>query len=135
MKIYFFSLLMAAALVFTITPAVASDGTVEGTIQGYTCVSTGKVCPVGKEDPLIAHEKTFGVYTFENEFYFVPNMDRAILSRYINKRVRVVGDINTKYKSVQAKHLEVYEDGKWGTPWSLQLEEAIRVQIYGPNSQ
>jgi hypothetical protein len=135
MKTYYFCIVTAAVLVFAIAPAMATSGTVEGTIQGYTCVSTGKVCPVGKEDPLIAHEKSFGVYTFENEFYFVPNMDRAILSRYINKRVRVVGEINPKYRSVQAKHLEVYENGKWGTPWSLQLEEAIRLQIYGPNSE
>ena len=125
---------MANACVFFAMSGLVMAGTVEGTVQGYTCVTTGKVCPVGKEDPLIAHEKTFGVYTFDNEFYFVPNMDRAILSRYINKRVRIVGDINAKYKSVQAQHLEVYENGKWGTPWSLQLEEAIRTQIYGPNN-
>jgi hypothetical protein len=135
MNTHFIKLFMAIALAFIFVPSIVTAGTVEGTIQGYTCVSTGKVCPIGKEDPLISHEKTFGVYTIENEFYFVPNMDRAILARYINKKVRVVGDINTKYKSVKAQHLEVYKNGEWETPWSLQLEDAIRARIYGPDAK
>ena len=127
-------LFLAIAFMLVLAPGVVSAGSVEGSIQGFTCVTMGKVCPIGKEDPLIAHEKTFGVYTHDNEFYFVPNMDRAVLARYINKRVKVEGDVNKQYKSVNADNLQVFENGKWETPWSLQLEEAIKVQIYGPNS-
>ena len=28
----------------------------EGTIQGYNCITSGKTCPIGKEDPLIETE-------------------------------------------------------------------------------
>jgi len=127
-------LYLAMAVALILLPGLAGAGTVEGSIQGFTCVTMGKVCPVGKEDPLIAHEKTFGVYTHDNEFYFVPNMDRAVLSRYINNRVKVTGTVNKQYKSVNAENLQVFKEGKWETPWSIQLEEAIKVQIYGPNS-
>jgi hypothetical protein len=126
---------VAVAVTFILLPGLAVAGMVEGSIQGLTCVTIGKVCPVGMEDPLIAHEQTFGVYTYDNEFYFVSNMDRAILSRYINKRVRVTGDINKQYKTVNAENLQVFKDEKWETPWSLQLEEAIKLQIYGPNAK
>jgi hypothetical protein len=126
---------MVLAVSLMLLSGVAIAGTVEGSIQGLTCVTMGKVCPVGMEDPLIAHEQTFGVYTFDNEFYFVSNMDRAVLSRYINKRVRVTGEINKQYKTVNAENLQVFKDGKWETPWSLQLEEAIQLQIYGPNAK
>ena len=134
MKKNIIKLYLAMAFMLVLLPGLAAAGTVEGSIQGFTCVTMGKVCPVGKEDPLIAHEKTFGVYTHDNEFYFVPNLDRAVLSRYINKRVKVTGDINKQYKSVNAQNLQVFKDGQWETPWSIQLEEAIKIQIYGPNS-
>ncbi len=127
-------LYLAMAVALILLPGLAVAGAVEGSIQGFTCVTMGKVCPVGKEDPLIAHEKTFGVFTYDNQFYFVPNMDRAILARYINKRVKVTGEVNKQYKSVNAENLQVFKDGKWETPWSIKLEEAIKVQIYGPNS-
>ncbi len=50
---------LALALALAAVPGWALAGTVEGTVQGFTCITAGKVCPVGKEDPVIATEKIF----------------------------------------------------------------------------
>jgi len=116
-------------------PLWALGGTIEGTIQGFTCVTTGKVCPVGKEDPMIAAERVFVVLGKEGKnYHFVPNVDRAILARHINKMVRITGKTDDKYRSINAQKLEVKQDGAWKETWSLQmqrdmLEEMQRMTI------
>lgn len=78
------SLLFCMALfVWTLVPALAMGGVVEETIQGLTCVTFGKVCPVDKEDPMIAAERVFVVLVKADDYYLVPNLDRAILARHI----------------------------------------------------
>jgi hypothetical protein len=105
------TLLTMALLISTLLPALALAGTVEGTIQGLTCVTVGKVCPVDKEDPVIAAERIFVVLVKADEYCLVPNLDRGILARHINQVVRVTGEISPKYKSIKAEKLEVLRDG------------------------
>ena len=100
-------------------------GTVEGSIQGLTCVTLGKLCPVDKEDPMIAAEKIFVVLTKDNNYYFVPNLDRAILARHINQMVRVTGEISSKYKAIDAEKLEVFREDAWRTTWSTKWQEGL----------
>ena len=106
-------------------PAWAMAGTVEGSIQGLTCVTLGKLCPVDKEDPMIAAEKIFVVLTKDNNYYFVPNLDRAILARHINQMVRVEGEISSKYKAINAEKLEVFREDAWRTKWSIKWQEEL----------
>ena len=121
--------MIVVVLAMVLLPAWAMAGSVEGSVQGFTCVNTGKVCPIGQEDPMIAVEKIFGVFTADGKFYFVPNLDRAILAKYINQKVRVTGEVNEKYKSIQADKLEVYKDGQWALPWSQELQDAIEESL------
>ena len=93
---------------------------VEGTIQGFNCISTGKTCPVGAEDPLIETERVFVLYTKEGNYYLVPNLDRAIMARHINEIVRITGPASKKFNSMQAEKLEVLKDGVWKTTWPLK---------------
>ena len=97
------SVLILSLVVLVILPSAALSGQVEGSIQGLTCVITGKVCPIGQEDPMAAAEKVFVILTKGNAYYFVPNVDRAVLARHINDRVRVTGDIGSKYNAISAK--------------------------------
>ena len=64
------ALLTVVLVAFLAAPAMA--GTVEGTVQGLTCVTQGKVCPIDQEDPMIAAEKVFVVLQKDGSFYFVP---------------------------------------------------------------
>lgn len=97
--------------------------TIEGSIQGYRCVTEGKVCPIGQEDPVAAIETAFVVLTEGKAYYIVTNMDRAILSRHINARVRVKGKVNSKYNSIEVDSFEVFDNGKWKTTWSPKMEK------------
>jgi len=106
-------------------PAWAMAGPVEGSIQGLTCVTLGKLCPVDKEDPMIAAERIFVVLTKDNNYYFVPNLDRAILARHINQMVRVTGEISSKYKAIDAEKLEVFREDAWRTTWSSKWQEEL----------
>jgi hypothetical protein len=113
-------------------PALAMAGAVEGTIQGFHCVTQGKVCPVGKEDPLAAVEKTFVLHVQGDDFYFVPNIDRAVLSRYINKMIKIEGNVHTfskESKSIKANDMYKKENGKWVHVWSKNKEDEIYNEI------
>ena len=115
------SVLILSLVVLVILPSAALSGQVEGSIQGLTCVITGKVCPIGQEDPMAAAEKVFVILTKGNAYYFVPNVDRAVLARHINDRVRITGDIGAKFNAISAKKIEVFKKGAWKTSWTLQV--------------
>ena len=128
-----FSLLILALLVLIIFPTWAVAGSVEGSVQGFTCVTQGKVCPTGKEDPMAAVERVFVVLTKGKSYYFVPNVDRAVLARHINERVRISGAVATNYPSIEANKLEVFKKGAWKTTWSLAMQESIAIDLQGAN--
>ncbi len=93
---------------------------IEGTIQGFNCISMGKTCPTGAEDPLIETERVFVLYTKKGSYYLVPNLDRAIMARHINELVRITGPAYKKFNSMQAEKLEVLKGGVWKTTWPIK---------------
>jgi hypothetical protein len=129
------SLIFVVLVAVMLTPAWAMAGTVEGSVQGLTCVTTGTICPVGDEDPMAAAEKIFVVLAKDNSFYFIPNLDRAVLARHIGQLVRVTGNMDDKYNSITAKSLDVYADGAWKTKWSQAMQDRINLKFMagGPN--
>ena len=110
--------LLAGSLILIASQASAAEKvTLEGTIQGYNCITTGKICPAGKEDPWLETENVFALYTKENDFYLVSNMDRDALKVHTNEIVRITGEVDPKYKSVNASTLEVFNQGTWEKKW------------------
>lgn len=107
---------------FFLLPAGSWAYEAEGTIQGFHCVTTGKTCPLGKEDPMIAAERIFVLYTDNGTYYFIPNLDRAILARHIRERVRVTGEVNEKFRSLKADIFEVKYGNGWKETWSKEME-------------
>jgi hypothetical protein len=90
----------------------------------------GKVCPVGSEDPMAAVEDVFVVFTKDGKYFFVPNLDRAVMARHINQMVKVTGAVSDKFPSITADKLEVMDKGAWKTAWSKEMEREIG-QKYG----
>ena len=125
------SILVLALSFLVLAPVWANAGSVEGTIQGFTCVTTGKTCPVGKEDPMAAVERVFVVLTKGGDYYFIPNVDRAVLARHINEMVKVDGTISAKYPSIQADKIEVYQKGAWKTVWDGNEQRQFYEDLYG----
>ena len=116
-------------LAFVLIPSWAMAESVEGVIQGFNCVTKGQLCPVDKEDPVVAVESMFVVLTDSGDYYFIPNLDRAILARHIRQKVRVTGDINKKYKTIKAESFEVMEKGAWKMTWSEEMEKELRRRL------
>jgi hypothetical protein len=124
---------MIIGIVFLMAPVMAIGASVTGSIQGFNCVTQGKVCPIGMEDPVIAAENVFVllVDAAKGDYYFIPNVDRAILARHINEQVKVDGTVNAKMKSIKATEISV----KGKKVWSVDLEDKIYKDIWGGSLQ
>ncbi len=103
----------------------AMAASVEGSVQGFTCVTQGKVCPVGQEDPMIAAENVFVVLTVAKKFYFVPNLDRAIMARHINQKVKVEGKMSSTYNAITASALYTWRNGNWNKTWDEAMQKIV----------
>jgi hypothetical protein len=120
---------MIIGLVFLMVPVFAIGATLTGSIQGLNCVTMGKVCPIGMEDPVIAAENVFVllVDAAKSDYYFVPNVDRGIMARHINQTVTITGTVNSKMKSIKASEISVA--GK--KAWSADLQDSVYKDIFG----
>ena len=126
MKFKWMSIIIALVLV---VPAIAFAEGFEGSIQSFTCITQGKVCPVGKEDPMIAVERVFVLHVKAGEYYFIPNVDRAIMARHLNQLVKVEGEKSASFNSIKATEIYVMEDGKWVKNWSQDWQDQIYEEI------
>ncbi len=124
---------MIIGIVFLMAPVMAIGASLTGSIQGFNCVTQGKVCPIGMEDPVIAAENVFVllVDAAKGDYYFVPNVDRGIMARHINETVKIDGTVNAKMKSIKAT--DIFVKGK--KVWSLDLEDKIYQDIFGGKLQ
>ena len=120
---------LALLLALTVAAVPAGAGSWEGSIQGLNCVTRGQVCPINMEDPLVALEKTFDLLVGGGEFYYLPNLDRAILARHLNRAVRVEGRLRPGSKSITVDKLMVSRGRAWREVWSPQLERELAEQL------
>jgi len=116
-------------MLFLLVPVFAMAASVTGSIQGFNCVTQGKVCPIGKEDPVAAVENVFVllVDAAKDDYYFIPNIDRAVLARHLNTQVTVDGTVNAKMKTIKAS--DISAGGK--KVWSQNMEDDIYKDIWG----
>ncbi|MCE5264510.1 MAG: hypothetical protein LLG97_13375 [Deltaproteobacteria bacterium] len=121
-------------VVFMMAPMMATAASLTGSVQGLACVTQGKVCPVGMEDPVIAAENVFVllVDASKGEYYFVPNVDRGIMARHINEQVKIDGTVNEKMKSIKASDIYAMNmRNQWQKVWSVNMQDSIYKDIYG----
>ena len=107
-------------------PLMANAGTVQGKLNGISCAVANVFCPIDKLDPYVALEKDFVVQQPDGTFYLLPNVDRAVKARFVLDEVTVTGDVNDKYKTVDADTIAV--NGK--VVWSKQMQEDLRKQLF-----
>lgn len=131
MKTKFILFTIVVLLALAPVTAMAKQSSVTGSIQGYYCVTQGKTCPVGQEDPMAAVETVFVLHVKGSEYYFVPNVDRAALARHINERVRVKGVMSKDSKAIHASEIFVDQRGKWKKVWSSNMEDDIYRDVWG----
>ena len=120
---------MIIGVVFMLTPILAIGASVTGSVQGFMCVTQGKVCPIGQEDNVAAVENVFVllVDAAKGSYYFAPNVDRAVMARHINQQIKIEGTVNEKTKSIKAS--AIYAGDK--KVWSVDLEDDIYKSLLG----
>ncbi len=109
--------------------APAAAGGWQGSIQGLACVTSGQVCPLNMEDPLIALEKTFVLLMPDGRYFYLPNLDRAILARHLNRPVRVEGRLQQGGQAILVDKLLVPRGKEWAEAWSPVLERELIEQL------
>jgi hypothetical protein len=116
-------------ILFLLVPVFAMAASVTGSIQGFNCVTQGKVCPIGKEDPVAAAENLFVllVDASTGDYYFIPNVDRAVLARHLNTQVTIDGAVDKKMKTIKAT--DISASGK--KAWSANMQDEIYKDLWG----
>ena len=124
MKTIILTLIMAICI-----PAMAFSGQWEGTIQGLSCAMHGKVCPTGMEDPYIAVEDNFVLYSDKGTWFLLPNINKGVMIRNLNEPVRVLGTKNEKHPAINVDEFQVRRNGEWKTVWTEEMEENVQKLI------
>lgn len=106
----------------------ANAAEVTGFVNGFDCATEGDKCPVDRLDPHLALEEDFVVQQADGEFVLIPNVPRDVKVRHVLKRVRVTGDMDSKYGSLKAEKFAVYNkaEDSFETVWSPELVERER---------
>jgi hypothetical protein len=126
----FFAMMIISA-VFLMVPILAIGATVTGSVQGFLCVTQGTVCPIGQEDPVAAVENVFVILVdaAKGDYYFVPNVDRAVMSRHIGETVTIEGTVNKAQKSIKASSITKKGKKVWTT--DMEYETLKKLQKLG----
>lgn len=122
-------------MAFLITPVIAMGASFTGSIQGFNCVTEGKICPIGKEDPVIAGESLFVLLidAAKSDYYVIGNVNRGVLARRFNEQVKIDGKVDMKTKSIAASDLYVMGKNKqWVKTWSSNKFDSIYREMWSP---
>ncbi len=111
--------------------SIAADITAEGTIQGLLSTCSGKTCSPGEEIIIAAMEDTFVLVTDTGKYYLLPNLKSSQLSRYLNKRIRVEGELKLGGNAIMVKTADVKEDGRWSTFWNPEIHQMQQLREKG----
>ena len=121
-------LLMLGAIVFLSVPVLAKGedmSTLVGSIQGYDCVMTKKVCPIGMEDPMLAEEQVLVLLVdpVKADYYVTPNVNQKILARHFNQEVKVVGYLDKGRQSMWVEEMYVGPKLVWSDKMQAEMHK------------
>ncbi len=121
-------LLMLAAVIFLSVPILAKGAgmsTLVGSIQGYDCVITKKVCPIGMEDSMAAEASVLVLLVDPEkaDFWVLPNVNQKVLARHINQEVKVVGHLESDQKAMWVEELYVGPKLVWSTKMQAEMHK------------
>jgi hypothetical protein len=131
------TLMLAIVMAFLLPLSVdaGQKQTVEGRMEGLDCVVEGHTCPVDHLDPHIAYEPDFVLHLGGAKYYLLLDVPRVVKARYVGGKIRVTGDVLTKYNAIKVEKLEVERAGKFQKVWSRssQWEEWKKRFYRGPS--
>jgi hypothetical protein len=120
-KSILYTIVLIIAFAFIAPVGANAAKTIEGWMQGFNCVAHGHQCPIDTLDPHLMLEPDFVLLLNDGEYWLMPNIARIVKAKYVNKAIRVNGDLNSKYKSINVDKLEVKLEGSFKTVWSKEM--------------
>jgi len=96
--------------------ALAARSTVEGIIAGANCVAIKGTCPMKAGDAHLALERDFVLSSADGKYFFLPNISRSMKTSYVNKPVRITGELNGQ--SLLAATIEIKDNGSYREVWN-----------------
>jgi len=100
-------------LLSVLLSSTALAATIEGSVQGFTCVREGRLCPLDRDDPMIKMENVFVVQTASKGYYFVPNISRDTMALLLNQKCKIKGKMSGKHNYIIANAVYTWKDGRW----------------------
>ena len=129
------TLILVIAIAFMAPVGAYAAKNFDGWMQGFNCVTHGHKCPIDNLDPHLMLESDFVLLLNDGNYFLLPNISRVVKAKYVHSAIRVTGDVNSKYKSIDVDKLEVKEGNSFKTVWSkkMMMEEWEKRQeeFYG----
>jgi hypothetical protein len=116
-----FTFVLTTALAFILPVGARASKTMKGWIQGYNCVVHGHRCSIDKMDPHLMLEPDFALILNDGSYWLMPNIARHVKAKFVHNAIRVTGDLNSKYNSIEVDKLEVKKNGSYATVWSKEM--------------
>ena len=69
-------------------------------------MSHGRQYPIDNLDPHLTLEPDFVLLLDNGNCYLLPNVGRIVKVKYVHKSVKITGDLNSKYMSIDADKFE-----------------------------
>ena len=116
-----YPLVLVVSIAFMVPAGAYAAKTVEGWIQGLNCVRYGHNCPIDRLDPHLMFEPDFVLLLKDGDYWLMPNVARIVKAKYVHKTIRVTGNTDAKFKSIEVDKLEVKDGGSYKTIWSKAM--------------
>ncbi len=86
-----------------------SAKTVTGELSGFDCAVVGVLCPTTHRGA----DYTTGVFTEEEQFYFIVNIPQSFLQQYFRQAVEVEGEVYDGYEhAVEPETIHLVDEGE-----------------------
>lgn len=96
----------------------SAEETIEGTLKGIRCVTDRTACAENKRDPRIRTQSDFVLVRPDGDYFYLFNIDRDTKMQFVLDTVRVTGEVNERYQSINAQRMQVKKGNTWETVWS-----------------
>ena len=121
---------VAISIILMMPMVSMASVTIKGKLVGVNSLTKSIMTPIDSNDPRIALEPDFVILTEDGEYYLIPNVPRKIKERNIYKKVKVVGVVNEKYRSIEADEFHVKKRIKYKIQWTKEQWEREKMRIY-----
>jgi hypothetical protein len=104
--------------------------TIKGKIVGVNSLTEGGMTPVDSNDPRMALEPDFVMITDTGDYYLIPNVPREVKAKSIYKKVKVIGEVNERYKSIEADEFYVKKRLTFKIKWTKNKWERKQKLLF-----